>query len=334
MLCFLCGKEISWLRSTVDRQYCCAEHRRDARLASAQVMREEENEEQELWSVLRSKEKQGQRQSASNQASIVAFATLGALVVAMLMLPGSAASPGAEFPPTSASSSTKPGLISRTTGAIGDVIRKNAPVTLRHDFRSGLSEWTTVALNGAPKVDDPHDWKTPSAPTSIIPGTLRIWERSKTMQNYQMEFQGEIEKRSLSWAFRATDARNYYAAKLTITKPGPQPNAGLIHYAMVNGREYDRVHLPLPLTLERGGTYDIRVSVQGERFVTFLNGQVISSWTDKRLTRGGVGFFADSDDEQKVAWVSLSEHDSLMGRMLSYFGLFVVPGGPMPRLLP
>ena len=76
-------------------------------------------------------------------------------------------------------------------------------------------------------VDDPHDWKIPSAPTLVAPGSLRIWDRTTTLENYQMEFQGQIEKRSMSWAFRATNAANYYGAKIVITKPGPQPNAGL-----------------------------------------------------------------------------------------------------------
>jgi hypothetical protein len=141
-----------------------------------------------------------------------------------------------------------------------------------------------------------------------------------------MEFSAAIEKRSLSWAFRAADERNYYATKILITKPGPLPNAGLVHYLVMDGREWDRVQLPLPLTLARGGSYQVRVSVQDDRFITYLNGQVISSWSDKRLHRGGIGFFQDIDDPQKVAWVNLSERDSLMGRVLAHFSLFVFPG--------
>ncbi len=95
---------------------------------------------------------------------------------------------------------------------------------------------------------------------------------------------------------------------------------------VLNGHEWDRVQLPLPLTLQRGGNYRVRLSVQDDHFITYLNGQVISSWSDKRLLRGGVGFFDDVDDPQKVAWVNLSERDSFMGRMLAHFSLFVMPG--------
>jgi hypothetical protein len=218
-------------------------------------------------------------------------------------------------------------LLSRTSETIGAFVRDRAPITLHHDFRSGLNEWVTVALNGASKVDDPHDWKTPSSvPSSVVaPGSLRLWSRSTPLRNYQMEFEGQIERRSLSWAFRASNPANYYAAKIQITRPGPQPNADLVHYVMLNGHEWDRVQLPLPITLERGNDYRVRVSVQEDRFVTYLNGQVISSWTDARLSRGGVGFFSDQDDQQRVAWVSISERDSFMGRMLAHFGLFILP---------
>jgi len=145
----------------------------------------------------------------------------------------------------------------------------------------------------------------------------------------QMEFKGELERKSLSWAFRASDAKNYYATKIMITKPGPLPNAGLVRYVMMNGREFERAQLPIPFTLERGGSYRVRVSVQDDRFITYLNGQVISSWSDRKLRRGGVGFFSDEDDPQKVEWVSLSERDSFLGKVLAHFSLIVMPGAPV-----
>ncbi len=324
MQCFMCGNEIGWLRSMVDQQYCCADHRREARLASAQVLREEEDE-QELWAVSKNRQKQQARPlGTSNQASAVAFITLGALLVAMVMLPGNKSAQGTAFPPTSSPAADQ-GFLSRTSDTIGNFVRDRAPVTLHHDFHSGLGEWVTVALNNASNVDDPHDWKTPTSPSIVEPGSLRLWSRSTLLRNYQMEFQGQIERKSLSWAFRATNAGNYYAAKIQITRPGPQPNADLVHYVMLNGHEWDRIQLPLPVTLERGSDYRVRVTVQDDRFVTYLNGQVISSWSDRRLTRGGIGFFADRDDQQQLSWVSISERDSIMGRMLAHFGLFLLP---------
>jgi hypothetical protein len=116
-----------------------------------------------------------------------------------------------------------------------------------------------------------------ASPDVVSPGSLRIWQKSTTLSNYQLEFVAQIERKSLSWAYRATDEKNYYATKLVMTRPGPQPNAGLVRYLMLNGHEWDRVQMPLPLTLERGASYKVRVSVQDDRFITYVNGQVVSS---------------------------------------------------------
>jgi hypothetical protein len=172
-------------------------------------------------------------------------------------------------------------------------------------------------------MDDPRDWLG-----SRRSASMRLWKPTTTMQNYQMEFQAELEQTSLNWAFRALDGSNHYAMRLAITKPGPEPNASLLRYAMMNGREYDPQESPLAVTLKRGKDYHVRVTVQDDHFRTYLNGSLISSWTDKRLVRGGVGFFDSKDDPQNIKWVSLSERDSFLGRMLAHFALLVMPAEP------
>lgn len=310
----------------LDQQYCSSEHRKEARLASAQALRDEED--QEPWSVAKNKQRNPGKPSttAGQTASIFAFLTVGALLVAAFMLPGPSGS-APKMP--SLEPGVQEGPLARLGNAFSNIVRSKAPITLHDDFGQGLRDWTTVAMRNVPKVDDPKGLSIASAPNIVHPGNLRIWNRSVSLQNYQMEFMGELERKSLSWAFRATDAKNYYATKIVITKPGPLPNAGLVRYVMMNGREWDRVQLPIPVTLERGGNYKVRVSVQDDRFITYLNGQVISSWSDKRLHRGGVGFFSDEDDPQKVDWVSLSERDSFLGKMLAHFSLIVMPGATL-----
>lgn len=325
MLCFLCGKKIGFVRSLFDQQYCSSEHRKEARLASAQALRDEEDHE--IWSVSKSKDKKVQPKpssSAGQTASIFAFMAVGGLLVSALLLPGPAGGGGGRRDRSFEKTNTR-GLFAKATDTISGVVRSRAPITLHHDFASGLTDWTTVAVRGI-GVDDPKDWGTTPPRLTSTASSLRLWSRSTLLQNYQMEFQGQIEKKSLSWAFRATDGANYYATKVMITKPGPQPNASLIRYVVMNGKEWDRVQLPLPVTLERGHDYRVRVAVQDDRFITYLNNQVISSWTDKRLLRGGVGFFNSQEDPQQVAWVSVSERDSFLGRMLAHFSLFVIPG--------
>jgi len=326
MLCFLCGKKIGLWRRLVDQQYCCAAHRKEAKLASAQAFREED--ELEHWSVARSKKKASTRPAATagQTASIFAFLTVGGLLVAALLLPGPG--PGAAFPQVSLDPSIKRGLLDRTGDAVAELVRSQAPVTLHHEFRSGFQDWVTVASRIGTNVDDPRDWTGGARPATSRPVTLRLWGRSASMQNYQMEFQGQMQGHSLSWAFRAANGNNYYASKLVIAKPGAAYNAGLVRYAVIDGRETAPVRLPLPLSLQRGVNYRVRMTVQDDRFITYLNGQVISSWSDSLLKRGGIGFFEDQNDPQKLAWVSVSERDSFIGRMLAHFSLLVVPQPP------
>jgi hypothetical protein len=328
MLCFLCGKKIGIGRRLVDQQYCCAAHRKEAKLASAQAYREED--ELEHWSVMRSKDKKkGSNRpapTAGQTASVFAFLTVGGLLVAALLLPGPG--PGASFPQVSLDPSVKRSLPTRAWDAVGQVVRTQSPVTLHHEFGSGFGDWLTVSSRPL-TVSGDREWSSGSRAALSHPVSLRLWGRSAALQNYQMEFQGQMEGRSLSWAFRAANGNNYYATKLVIAKPGSEHNAGLVRYAVIDGRASSAVRLPLPLSLQRGVDYRVRMTVEGDHFVTYLNGQVISSWTDNVLKRGGVGFFEDKSDPQKVAWISLSERDSFMGRMLAYFSLFVVPGPPL-----
>ena len=153
-LCFLCGKKIGFLRSMTDQQYCTAAHRQEARLASAQAFRDED--EIETWSVERSKNKKKTHGSpgttAGQTASIFAFLTVAGLLVAALMLPG----PTTSYPPAvSLDAGVKPGILARAGDAISEVVRSSAPVTLHHDFTSGLTDWDTLALHNT--VDDPRN---------------------------------------------------------------------------------------------------------------------------------------------------------------------------------
>ena len=67
--------------------------------------------------------------------------------------------------------------------------------------------------------------------------SLQLWNPTMSMGNYQMVFQGQIESKAMSWAFRAKDVDNYYAAKLAVPGPGGPPRAEIVRYAMVAGKK-------------------------------------------------------------------------------------------------
>lgn len=199
---------------------------------------------------------------------------------------------------------------------LGNLIQSKTAGTLRDDFHTGLSGWEGLRSIGS-------DWKVDAG--VVRPASLRLWKPSTSLSNYELEFLGQINQKSMDWAFRAADLHNYYGTKLVMTRPGPLPNAGLVRFVVLDGRERERVELPLPLTLERGVDYKVRVSVRGNRFLTSVNGQLISSWMDNRISRGGVGFFSEEGESSELKWVSVSERDSFLARIASHFSLITLP---------
>src|SRR5260370_33347367 len=125
MLCYLCGKKIGFPRSLVDQQYCSANHRRDARLASSRALRDEDD--LELWSVAKSRRKTRSATTAQT-ASIFAILTVGGLLLAALILPGPG---GGGAPSVAMEPGTRQGVLQRTGNAIGETVATTAPAAVQ-----------------------------------------------------------------------------------------------------------------------------------------------------------------------------------------------------------
>lgn len=337
MSCLFCRRKIGPVRKFVDSNFCCAEHRKKYRANSARALREAEDlygsddELSERWRLYAS---QTTEKTSSNPSQSSAFVV--AIAVAFLLFaitrgsgdatPGARPDKDADFPKSSGGLQRK----------IGEVIEKRAPVTIRETFSAGLDKWDLPAEAGS---ETGKDWSFSGG--YVRPGKMRVWKDSEALSNYDLEFVGHVEKKSMDWAFRAADFRNYYATKLTVNSGGktnPLPNTGMIRYAVIDGKERDRVEVPLPITLERNTDYHVKVSVRGGRFLTSINGQIVSSWTDNRISRGGVGLFADAGESSAYKWLSVSERDSFLGRLVSHFSIITFPAVefstvPQPMLL-
>jgi hypothetical protein len=304
----------------VDREYCSAAHRHEAANSLDRSLADIDDDIDDSWAVTRRKAVLRSASPSAQTASMLMLVVAAVLILATLSFSGGNSATFAVSAP-----STRPaesgGMFTRVTSSISRSINNRAPA-LHEDFHSGLGEWVRAGSNTKADIGS-SDW-TFSA-EGLKPGHLRIWRRSSELSNYEFNFLGQIDRKSMSWAYRALDSGNYYGTKLTILKNGGGPNAGLVRFVMLNGRELDRVQLPLPLTLTPGEACRVRVAVKDDRFVTSVNGQVISSWSDRRIHRGGVGFFNDDGESSTVKWVSLSERDSLLGRVLSYFSLLYMP---------
>lgn len=186
-------------------------------------------------------------------------------------------------------------------------VSSRAAVNLTDDFRSGLGAW-----QGQGKWAE--SWKYTQA-QFVEPGALALYSPTLPMADYSLEFLGQIGRRSLNWVFRAKDFRNYYAMRLVLTKPGPLPQASIVRYAVIDGKEGPARTLPLPMPIKGDTLYRVRMEVKGDTFTTYVQGQVVDNFTDDRLATGGIGFFTPPGDRTLLRWVEVSYQYDFLGRL-------------------
>ncbi len=197
-------------------------------------------------------------------------------------------------------------------------ITNRAAVSFADDFRSGLDAW------------DSHSNLTTSwsydAAGFVRPGPLAIFKPSADMSDYRFEFLGEIDQRGMGCVFRAADLDNYYALKFTVVKPGPLPLIHMVRYAVINGKEMQRVEKPLPLTARKDTLYRVMLDIRGSDFTIMAQGQVVDFWSDNRLHRGGIGFFCNRGERARLRWVEVSHQYDTLGRLCAYLAPYGMEG--------
>jgi hypothetical protein len=141
------------------------------------------------------------------------------------------------------------------------------------------------------------------------------------LTDYRLEFLAQIDEKAVAWVFRATDARNYYVCKLLEAKHGTGSAYSIVRYAVIAGRERLRMQLPLPVVATGKSMFRVRQEIRGDQFTTYLDGQVIDTWSDSSLTSGGFGFFADPGETAYIRWVNVAYQDDALGRLCAYLVL-------------
>jgi len=195
-------------------------------------------------------------------------------------------------------------------GSLRTAIRNRAVLKVEDDFRTGLNGWSFP-------TGWSQDWSYDQA-GFLRPGKLGFLDKSMKLVNYRLELMGQIERKSLGWAFRAQDSKNYYVAKLMIAHPGPLPIVDLIHYPVLNGKEGAKVRVTLPFAVRNDTLYQVEMNVRGDAFRASVNGHVVDSWNDNSLRAGGVGFVSGQGEAARVRWIRVSERDDVIGRVCSY----------------
>ena len=309
MRCLQCSKKIGLLRRLVDRQFCCDGHRKRARqVYSARMARDlhYEDSQEDGWLQKTEGTTVSKPSAAFGPGAGVLLVVVSTLMV--MFLPSTSSSNGkgggaaeSYLPPVA-------GLTDRLSRAFPS---SKTSISIREDFHVDLRNWqngVSGLASGWAKVGD-----------SVRVGELRLWKPTLALSDYNIQFAGQIESKALGWAFRARDSHNYYATKIAIHKGGGLGDrAEIIRYTMLNGSPINRVTLPIPIPMTANMTYEVKMGVRGDRFTTMVNGQAVDSWSDRRLRRGGVGFFSEPGERSILKWVSIAERESFLQRFLSF----------------
>ncbi len=192
-----------------------------------------------------------------------------------------------------------------------------AAVALSEDFRSGLDEWIS-------RDDATAAWSF-DATGFVRPGPLALYRPSMDLTDYQLQFLGMLDKQALSWVARAADYDNFYVIKLNVLKPGPLPTIGVTRYAVVNGVADSRVDTLAPIDARADMLYRVRLDVRGAEFTLSVQDQLVDSWSEPRLRRGGIGFFSARGEESRLRWVQLTHQYDMLGRLCAYLAPYNIP---------
>jgi hypothetical protein len=138
---------------------------------------------------------------------------------------------------------------------------------------------------------------------SALGRQISLYRPSSRMSDYRLEFVGGIERKSLGWAFRVVDSKNYQVAKLQRSTQGVPLE--LIRFAVVRGVEGRHAQTTLPLGIGVG-VIRVRLDAIGSLFTISVQNHVVEEWVDDRLKTGGVGFLNERGEQGQVKSVQIS----------------------------
>jgi len=196
-------------------------------------------------------------------------------------------------------------------------VAQRAAVALNEDFRSGLDEWQTRGDLSTGWAFDENGF--------VKPGTLALYRPSLGLRDYDFEFLGLIDKKALSWVVRAKDFDNYYVVKLVVTKAGPIPTMGITRYAVIDGKAQPSVNTVAAINARPDMLYRVTMNVHDDTFLLSMQDTVIDNWSEPRLKRGGVGFFASRGEESRLRWLNITHQYDMLGRLCAYLAPYNIP---------
>jgi len=137
--------------------------------------------------------------------------------------------------------------------------------------------------------------------------SISCFRPSAQHANYRVEFEGQIEQKGFGWVVRAKDAKNFYAFKLEVVKPGLQPLVALSRVSMVEGVESQKKYTLLDKPVRPDTVFKVRMDVNRTDFRTWVNDALIEVWNDSQIATGGVGLFTEKGELAQIRKVQIFE---------------------------
>lgn len=201
-------------------------------------------------------------------------------------------------------------LISNPWQRVRQNVIQRAGLEFLEDFRTGLDDWES-------RSDLTAAWSYDAA-GFVHPGPLALYRPSIGLNDYGLQFLGQIQRKGLGWVFRASDLDNYYAVKLVVLKPGPLPTIELRRWAVIDGKITSRHSLVLRIGAREDTLYRVRMDVHGNDYTVYVQGQLADFWSDRRLQSGGVGFFCERGEDARIGWLQVSYQYDALGRLCAF----------------
>ncbi|MBI3696877.1 MAG: hypothetical protein HY238_18840 [Acidobacteria bacterium] len=153
---------------------------------------------------------------------------------------------------------------------------------------------------------------------------LTLLDKTVAVQNYVVDFEARVEKKSIGWVVRSAGANDYTVFKLTERGRTVQGvKFDLVHYPVVGGRapapaQRETVHLVVQAPEDR--FLNISVRVTEEQILTVVNGFGIDTWKRPANLSGGLGLLAENGESFLVKSLTITGNDDFLGLLLSGAG--------------
>jgi hypothetical protein len=135
---------------------------------------------------------------------------------------------------------------------------------------------------------------------------LVLYRPSLGARDCRFEFTWKPTDGALAWIFRAEDKDNYYAMTIrALRAAGPYPAFSVERFTVYRGVESPHA-TKMIIRPEKSGAVQIRMDLSGATFKLYLNGSVADTWSDKRLTAGGLGFLEQADQPAEATSVRMA----------------------------